>query len=103
MLNAPPCVRGAHQFIRHPRVVVEALSPKTVDYDQGDKFGMYRALTSLGTYALIATDRVSVEVRSRLVDGTWQVATLGPGDEVVLPTIGCHCPSASFYENTSMK
>ena len=93
---------GRAQFIGHPRLIVEVLSPKTADYDQGDKFGMYRALASLETYVLVAADRAAVEVRTRRADGSWEAAGFGPGDEVELPSIGCRCPVADFYEETAL-
>lgn len=58
------------QFISHPRLIVEVLSPRTADYDLGDKFAMYRALASLETYVLIDGERMAVEVRTRQPDGT---------------------------------
>ena len=93
---------GRALFISHPRLVVEVLSPKTAEYDQGDKFGMYRALESLETYVLIATERVAVEVRTRQAEGAWEAAHVGPGEEVTLPSIGCRCAIAAFYEDTAL-
>jgi Uma2 family endonuclease len=93
---------GRAQFIGHPRLIVEVLSPKTAEYDQGDKFGMYRALASLEAYVLVAADRVAVEVRTRQADGAWQAIGFGPGDEVALQSIGCRCPVAAFYEDVAL-
>lgn len=91
---------GQAQFISYPRLIVEVLSPRTAEYDRGDKFGMYRALGSLETYVLVASERRAVEVRTRQVDGAWATTSFGPNDEVALPSIDCCCPVAAFYEDT---
>jgi Uma2 family endonuclease len=94
---------GRAPFISSPRLIVEVLSPKTALYDQGDKFGMYRALQSLETYVLIAADRMAVEVRTRQDDRTWRSVNFGAGDEVVLTAIDCRCPVAAFYEDIAIQ
>jgi Uma2 family endonuclease len=93
---------GRAQFISHPRLIVEVLSPRTADYDQGDKFAMYRALGSLDTYILIDGERVAVEVRARQPDSSWQITHYDPGDEVPLPAIDARCPFAAFYEDAAL-
>ena len=90
---------GRAHFISHPRLIVEVLSPKTAAYDQGDKFGMYRALTSLDTYVLVATESAGIEVWTRSDDGSWRSAAFGPSDEVDFPGLGLRCSVAAFYEN----
>ncbi|MCC6628404.1 MAG: Uma2 family endonuclease [Chloroflexi bacterium] len=93
---------GRALFISHPRLIVEVLTPRTVDYDQGDKFAMYRALDSLDTYVLIDGERMAVEVWTRQPDGTWHATRYAPGDEAPLPTIGGRCPVTAFYEDTAL-
>ena len=93
---------GRAQFIGHPRLIVEVLSPTTAAYDRGDTFEMYRALASLEAYLLVATDRQAVAVRTRQDNDVWAETHLGPDGEVVLPSIGCRCPVAVFYEDTAL-
>jgi Uma2 family endonuclease len=93
---------GSAQFVSHPCLVVEVLSRSTAEYDQGDKFEMYRDLTSLEEYLLIATERAAVELRSRQADGSWHTATYGLADTVALPSIGCQCPVAAFYDDIAL-
>jgi Uma2 family endonuclease len=93
---------GHAQFINYPRLILEVLSAKSADYDQGDKFGMYCALSSLETYVLVATDRVAIEVRTRQDNGVWQTIRFGPGDQVVFPSLAISCPIAVFYEDIAL-
>ena len=37
----------ARDFIQHPKVIVEVLSPSTEKYDRGDRFKYYRQIPSL--------------------------------------------------------
>ncbi|MGH2390182.1 MAG: Uma2 family endonuclease, partial [Chloroflexota bacterium] len=71
-------------------------------YDRGDKFGMYRMLSSLEMYVLIAADRMAVEVRAVQPDGTWRSADFCMNDEVVFPGINCRCPITAFYEDVAL-
>ena len=93
---------GRAQSIAQPRLVVEVLSPETAGYDQGGKFEMYGALDSLQTYVLLDTERVAIEVRTRLADGTWQAQHFGAGDLVAFPIIDFSGPATDFYEDTTL-
>ena len=93
---------GRAQSIAHPRLVVEVLSPKTAGYDQGGKFEMYGALASLQTYVLLEAERVAIEVRTRLADGTWQAQHFGARDLVAFPSIDFSGPAIDFYEDIDL-
>jgi Uma2 family endonuclease len=43
----------SRDFIEHPKVIVEVLSPSTASYDRGDKFKYYRQIPSLQEYVLV--------------------------------------------------
>ena len=90
---------GRAQSIGHPRLIVEVLSPKTAEYDRGDKFAMYRTLPSLQTYVLLQAESVAIEVRTRQADGTWQAQRFGANDLVAFPSIDFRVLSARFYED----
>ena len=81
----------------NPTVVVEVLFPSTAAYDKGEKFEIYKQITSLQEYILVSQAQVNVERHFRL--GTqWRaiefhelVATLP------LDSIGCELPLAHIY------
>jgi Uma2 family endonuclease len=44
-----------------PSVIIEILSPSTKSYDRGDRFKLYRDITSLKEYILVDSESVRVE------------------------------------------
>ncbi len=59
------------ETVVNPTVVVEVLSPGTIDYDLGEKFEHYRQIPSLKSVVYLWQDRRQIEVRERAADGTW--------------------------------
>ncbi len=90
-----------HMEVRYPRVIVEVLSDSTEAYDRGDKFGYYRARSTVQEYVLVATKRQAVEVYRRTPDA-WTFHTYGPGDTIELPSIGARIPLAALYRRTNV-
>ncbi len=90
--------RTNREGIVSPRVVVEVLSPGTVNIDRGRKFHQYRACLSIAEYVLINTSRPLVEVFHR--DGRFLVyAALGMEDILDLASIGVQIPVAEIYRD----
>ena len=48
--------------VKHPVLIVEVLSKSTANYDRGDKFFLYKQISSLQEYVLIEQDKYVVEV-----------------------------------------
>ncbi|MGB3559078.1 MAG: Uma2 family endonuclease, partial [Geitlerinemataceae cyanobacterium] len=61
----------ARDFIEHPSIIVEVLSPSTESYDRGHKFKYYRQISSLQEYVLVDSEAISVEVYSRGEGKLW--------------------------------
>ncbi len=81
----------------NPTVVVEVLSPSTAAYDKGEKFEVYKQITSLQEYILVSQERVNVERHFRL--GTqWRAIEFHElVDTLPLDSIGCELPLAHIY------
>jgi Uma2 family endonuclease len=60
----------------NPTVVVEVLSPGTIDYDLGEKFEHYRQIPSLAAVVYVWQDRRRVEVRARGADASWRAVAV---------------------------
>jgi len=66
--------------ICNPTVLVEILSPRTADYDRGEKWEHYQQLASLRAYLLVDWERPMIEVRARpTADAPWTSTVAGPG------------------------
>lgn len=86
-------------YFTAPCLVVEVPSDaSTAGYDRGDKFDLlYRRLSSLHDYVLVETSSIGVEVRRKGEDGVWAAARYGPGDTVLLDSVGGAFPIEMFY------
>jgi Uma2 family endonuclease len=86
----------------NPAVIVEVLSSSTEAYDRGRKFELYRTLDSLQQYVLVATDRIHVDVYTRVQDGRWLLRSLAAADSIELDSVGCRLPVSELYQKTGL-
>lgn len=56
-------------YISDPLVVVEVLSPSTIDFDRGDKLAFYKSLSTVRHIALVYQDQMRVEQYRRAENG----------------------------------
>jgi Uma2 family endonuclease len=93
----------ARDFIQHPKVIVEVLSPGTASYDRGDKFKHYRQIPSLQEYVLVDSESISVEVYHRGDGKMWAYYAYTDGETVRLESIEFECAIESLYEGVSFE
>ena len=100
-VTCDPRDRAERLVKRYPKLVVEVLSVSTQTFDQGDKFRDYQAIDSLEEYVLISQDQQRVECRRRPVaessDAAWTTVIYGPGEQVLLASLGLRVPIEQFY------
>jgi Uma2 family endonuclease len=84
---------------KHPKLIVEILSPRTASVDRGEKFVEYRQIAELEEYVLVDSRSIAVEIERRVPGGFWMLATYGPGDVVVLASLGLEIPIEQIYED----
>jgi len=85
----------------NPTVLIEVLSESTEGYDRGKKFRHYRSIATFREYVLVAHDAVSVERYTRGDDGVWSLHESGPGERLVLASIGCEIAVDEIYLKVS--
>jgi Uma2 family endonuclease len=86
-------------FLRHPCLVVEVLSPGTEQVDRREKWLNYRALPSLQEYLLVDQDRCWVELYRRTATG-WQQEVASELTEVLdLQSVGLALALSVVYED----
>jgi Uma2 family endonuclease len=71
---------GTRNFVTDPLVVVEVLSPSTMDVDRGDKLRFYKALPTLRHIVLVYQDQMRAE-HYRKTDMGWELESLTQPDE----------------------
>jgi Uma2 family endonuclease len=99
----PPETQNGHRdTITNPQVIVEVLSPSTMDYDRGEKFARYRQLDSLHEYLLVAQDRPHVEHYVRQDDGSWRFTESDDLDtDIACPSLDVTLPLTEVYLDVS--
>jgi len=93
--------RNQKEIIRYPRIVVEVLSPTTKATGRGKKAAYYRACPTIQEYVMIDSEEAFVEVHRR-EEGRWTINTFGPGDTVILESLGIQFSIEDAYEGTSL-
>jgi Uma2 family endonuclease len=93
--------RNQKEMIRHPRVVVEVLSPSTEATDRGKKAMFYRACSTIQEYVMVDSDELFIEVHRREHE-LWTINTFEPGSIVTLESLGIQFPIEDAYEGTSL-
>jgi Uma2 family endonuclease len=75
------------ETVVNPSVIVEVLSPTTMDYDLGEKFEHYRKIPSLVAVVYLFQEPRRIEVRERS-ESTWRVSSVGAGGLATLAALG---------------
>lgn len=65
------CDNPDRYFRREPILIIEVLSPSTESIDKREKLKVYRQIPTLREYAIIAQDKVLVELHRKNEDGMW--------------------------------
>ena len=79
--------RSASNFITHPYLIVEVLSPSTEADNRGYRFATYRQVTSLQDYVLVSTDRIGLDMYRINEGGEWELSSYQSGDVVELNSV----------------
>lgn len=85
----------------NPKVIIEVLSKGTGSYDRGDKFELYRSISTLVEYILIDSRRIKAEVWRR-EGGFWLLAfeTRDREASIELTSIGLTLSLRDIYDQT---
>lgn len=90
---------AADLVMRHPKVIIEVLSPSTADYDRGEKFRAYRQLPSLAEYALIDPASRNIEVFRRQRGDDWLLVLSDSPRGLVLNSLDFVLPLEGLFED----
>jgi Uma2 family endonuclease len=88
---------GSRNFVTDPLVVVEVLSPSTMDADRGEKLRFYKALPTMRHIVFIYQDQMRVEHYRRTDEG-WPLEVLTAADEkLTFEAVQSSIPLRSVY------
>lgn len=81
-----------------PKMVIEVLSPPTIDYDRFKKLEEYKTVPSLAYILLVDTEKPQLSLHLRKSDG-WNVEHHATLDAVIdLPEINCRLAARDVFE-----
>ncbi len=84
--------------IINPILIVEVLSPSTMDYDRNRKFLEYQSLPSFQEYVLVRQDAPEALLAFREEPDLWRSSeTAGMDADIVLRSIGASLPMKDVY------
>ena len=87
----------ARNYVTDPLVVVEVLSPSTMDTDRGSKLAFYKRLPTLRHIVLVYQDQIRAE-HYRRTDLGWELETLTvSADQLVLDAVQFKMTLADAY------
>jgi Uma2 family endonuclease len=89
----------ASHLKKHPKLVVEVISPTTSEYDLGRKFEQYRQITGLDEVLFIDPVRRSVELFQRTQEASqWLLIPAPEGGSVHLRSVDMDVSMATVFE-----
>jgi Uma2 family endonuclease len=91
--------RSANNFITHPCLIVEVVSPSSEMYERGEKFALYRQAATLEEYVLVSTDKIGLDLYRRNALGSWDLSTYESGDEIELQSVNFTFNIDLIYED----
>lgn len=102
--GAPAPYKNRKDTLTNPCLVIEVLSKSTMEYDQTEKFKLYRSLDSLQDYLLVNQYDIEVQLYTRTNEGFWQYrAYESLEDTVHLTSIEVEITVAEIYEGIELE
>jgi Uma2 family endonuclease len=90
--------KNATQFISHPCLIVEVLSPSTESRDRWEKFNLYRRSNCLQDYVLVDTNQIEIALYSKNEFDKWEIIRYISGDIVELKSVNLNFPIEQVFE-----
>lgn len=91
------------ETIIQPTIIIEILSPATKNYDRGEKFLLYRAISLLKEYILIDSESIHAEHFAINKEKLWQLKEYNkPEDKIILETINTQLLLREIYDGSGL-
>lgn len=87
--------------VTNPVLLVEVLSPGSEADDRGEKFRLYRKITSLQHYVLVSQDEACIELYTRR-DGRWVLDEATAGGQIDITALGGSLSVDAVYEGVDL-
>ncbi len=103
VVSGEPETEADTRILLNPILVVEVISPSSVDHDRVVKRDFYQMVDSIQAYLIVEQDRPLVELHTRSETG-WRLQAFSKlDDEVPLDALGCRLPLRDIYRNVEFE
>jgi Uma2 family endonuclease len=87
----------------NPTVIIEILSSSTKSYDRGDKFKLYREISTLREYILVDSESISVEAFRINSSGHWELEECKSVDQnLLISAVNISISLRDVYDRTKL-
>lgn len=91
------------RILLNPTVVVEVISPSSINHDRVLKRDLYESVASIQAYLIVEQHQALVELYTRGAAG-WQLQTFrGLDAELALAALSCRLPLRDIYRNVTIE
>jgi Uma2 family endonuclease len=99
----PKTLNNDHFNLLNPTVIIEVLSKSTRNYDRGDKFKLYREITTMKQYILIDSQAICIESFQVNEKNHWELEEYKTLDQVLAITaLQVYISLSDIYEGTNL-
>jgi Uma2 family endonuclease len=84
--------------VLNPAVIIEVLSRSTKNYDRGEKFKLYRDITTLKEYILVDSESMHIEVFRLNENNHWELEEYNDTGSLLIKTINENISIGEIYE-----
>ena len=103
VLCGEPATEADTRILLNPTVVVEVISPTSVNHDRVLKQDLYESVTSIEAYLIVEQHRALVELYTR-GESDWRLQTFrGLDAEAPLEALACRLPLRDMYRGVSFE
>ena len=89
--------------VLNPTVIIEILSPSTKNYDRGEKFKLYRDITTLKEYILVDSESIHIEVFRLNEKNHWELEEYNDvNSDLLIKSINENLLIAEIYEGVKL-
>jgi Uma2 family endonuclease len=90
--------------VLNPAVIIEILSPSTKNYDRGEKFKLYRDITTLKEYILVDSESIHLEVFRLNESNHWELEEYNTiTEQLHIKAVDEIIAISEIYEGVNMK
>ena len=98
VVSGEPETEADTRILLNPILVVEVISPTSIDHDRVVKRDFYYAVDSIQAYLIVEQDRPLVELYTRSETG-WRLQVFSElDDEIPLEALNCSLPLKDIYQ-----